>query len=271
MRESILLSIVLVASVGGCASPTSPGDDILEGKLSNNGLVLSIDNLNHLSTQALATRSGGQTLVNEEAFGALLAASGGSDLMGYLAICALDEGESMTVMSTGQQFAGNLGLAPEWVDGRCDQSCQRWMTACILAHTNANGSSVEISPRGSNPGLSWGGLIATEFSYLEAAYYGNMFKPANERVLSACLGQNIEDPVNEGAVLAGRICGIGACEFTFTGYCDDPSLDAVSIAEPVCNGFSESFYFSCSTDIGASVPSYSSAERFSEVITVYVP
>ena len=42
----------------------------------------------------------------------------------------------------GVRYPGLLGLAPEWVGGECGPSCQRWISACVLAHANAFGVQV---------------------------------------------------------------------------------------------------------------------------------
>jgi hypothetical protein len=76
--------------------------------------------------------------------------------------------------------------------GTCDESCQRWVSACVLARTNAYGVHVEISMRA--PGVAPPGheaqfarirqaLAATpsevaEFSLREGAFYGNIFASA---------------------------------------------------------------------------------------------
>lgn len=282
--------LLLVASLSACtsqASDSGPGQDVLEGKLSNNGLVLNHEHLDLLSIEALAVRVGDEILLNEEAFAPLLAEAGGDELLAYLATCALSEDQSMTVASSGQNFSGNLGLAPQWIGDSCDHSCQRWISSCLLAHANAFDTAVPISPRGANPGLRWGDEIAREFGHLEAAYYGNIFLPEGERIMSACSGEGLlggksggadseglDQQAEDAAFMAGRICGVGACGFTFTGYCQDPVLENLEDlgdvgVRPVCTDFQDTFYSQCSTESGVS--SDPLADRFAEVITVYLP
>src|SRR5262249_37402515 len=66
--------------------------------------------------------------------------------------------------------------------GRCDESCQRWVTACVLARTNAYGVKVDISIRAppdapdavkNAPATS--GEERGEYSLREGAFWGNVF------------------------------------------------------------------------------------------------
>ena len=73
--------------------------------------------------------------------------------------------------------------------GTCDESCQRWVSACVLARTNAYGVHVQISMRAPavaplrsraavreiQAALSTSPTEVTDFSYREGAYYGNIF------------------------------------------------------------------------------------------------
>jgi HYR domain len=76
-----------------------------------------------------------------------------------------------------------------WESGQCDESCQRWVSACLLARTNAYGTKVAISLRAPAvvpPGrkaqfdIIQANLATTadelaEFQLREGAYYGNLF------------------------------------------------------------------------------------------------
>ena len=69
--------------------------------------------------------------------------------------------------------------------GTCDESCQRWVSACVLARTNAYGAHVEISMRApadapqavKNALATSPGEVET-FALREGAYYGNIFETA---------------------------------------------------------------------------------------------
>ena len=102
------------------------------------------------------------------------------------------------------QLTGAVGLAinkdgtPWWgpaaagtESGTCDESCQRWVSACLLARTNAYGVHVEISMRAPAvvpPGRekqfaaiqaalapSADGSEVATYTNREGAYYGNIF------------------------------------------------------------------------------------------------
>ncbi len=76
---------------------------------------------------------------------------------------------------------GGVGGGP----GTCDESCQRWVSACVLARTNAYGAHVEISMRApANAPQAIKNALATSppevasFALREGAYYGNIFESA---------------------------------------------------------------------------------------------
>jgi hypothetical protein len=66
--------------------------------------------------------------------------------------------------------------------GTCDESCQRWVSACVLARTNAYGVHVEISmrapadaPQGIKDALATTSDEVASYTLREGAYYGNIF------------------------------------------------------------------------------------------------
>ncbi|MCA9711678.1 MAG: hypothetical protein KDK70_37935, partial [Myxococcales bacterium] len=64
----------------------------------------------------------------------------------YLVECALDPTQTITKVVDGkeQDFHGMLGLATDWENGACDEDCQEWVSACLLARTNVSGETVDI-------------------------------------------------------------------------------------------------------------------------------
>ncbi len=266
-----LASFVLLASVMACSVQE---DDVLEGKLSSNGLTINLETLNFLSSEALAQGAGQTLILNETDFGDMLSAPGGAELLSYIAKCALDEGQTLNAMSTGQSFTGNLGLATQWANGSCDQSCQGWVSACLLAHANALGQEVSISPRGSNASLSWNSGIENTYSYQEAAFYGNLFLPAGQRTMQACSGIGLYEtqPGDTGVseFLQGRVCGTGACEFSYAGLCQDSQLSGLpGFDENVCASYSDGYYSDC-TEIDDTDDDAPPGPSHAEVITVYL-
>ncbi len=66
--------------------------------------------------------------------------------------------------------------------GRCDESCQRWVSACVLARTNAYGVTVDISmrapedaPQAVKDALRVTPDEAAAYPLQEGAFYGNLF------------------------------------------------------------------------------------------------
>src|SRR6266508_4513987 len=69
----------------------------------------------------------------------------------YAYSCAMRPDQHMILPINGEDvtFDGQLGLAPEWGQegGTCNDACKKWVSACLLARTNAYGAHVEISLR----------------------------------------------------------------------------------------------------------------------------
>ena len=66
-----------------------------------------------------------------------------------------------SVANPGQSytFAGSLGIAPDWGasdDAACDDTCQQWVSACVISRLNFLGVHVALSPPGSEPGAGPG-------------------------------------------------------------------------------------------------------------------
>jgi hypothetical protein len=258
-----------------CSSASTDVDGVdEEGKLSNNGLVLDLAVLDKLSTAPLSKDG----LVNEEAFADLLSTPSGEELFSYLVICALGEEQSLE-RANGTLYAGNLGMEPQWETSSCDESCQRWISACALAHNNAFGESVTISPRGSHPALVWNKTIEQDFAIEEAAYYGNLFLAAHERTAIVCGGAELEawssDEAIGEAFLHGRINSGGSDELEFSGMCDGFIINDPILNEPVkvpgaCQTKERGFYEDCLRDADDAVDEDAILVRVPEVITVFV-
>jgi hypothetical protein len=143
-----------------------------------------------------------------------------SDLFGtaeYLVECALPYGHSITKTVDGQTvvLSGLLGLAPEWETDACDQDCQEWVSACLLARTNVTGETVHIWMKGDHEALGWEAPTGVLF---EAGFYGNLFQdPAGQYY---CKG------ASQGTVAAkreGRTCTSGdGCGFIKYSKCSQP-------------------------------------------------
>ena len=222
-------AMCLAASLAGvlCAcTPADDGADDLEFRTDDGGVVNPGDR-----------PSGGTWLGNGlqspnvsgiDPAHALSSAQGMSEIVGvladpalrstaeYLVECALPQGDVVTKTVGGQtlELEGLLGLAPEWADGPCDEDCQQWVSACLLARTNVSGQPVTIWIQSDHPEIGYGipeGLVH------EASWYGNVF--AGELYL--CKGS---PGVAANAKLEGRTCSQGqTCGFTKYGKCNHQS------------------------------------------------
>ena len=132
---------------------------------------------------------------------------------------------------------GQLGVAPEWGTAECDLDCQRWVSACVLARTNAYGTPVDVSLRavGHNPALAVSEAEASEYTLHEGAFYGNIFN--REDLATPRQGCTGEDA--DMAQLLGRICASpgGHCPI-FISKCTDRCDDATGCKVKLKNGSS---------------------------------
>jgi hypothetical protein len=181
------LFVALLAALGAtsaCVEPLEPelatsadelasanGLPALNGLGTNNGLGTQNGlNLNSgLSTQSgLASGTG------------LMATASGRVIVAYLVRCALPAGRSVSktdASGTSYTFQGSLGVAPKWETGKCDGTCQAWVSACMIAHINTAGVSVPlwlVADSKEQPQIGWG--LDAEYPHQEGAYFGNIFE-----------------------------------------------------------------------------------------------
>jgi hypothetical protein len=147
----------------------------------------------------------------------------------YLVGCALraDQTATLHVDDHAYTFEGAMGLAPEWADGDCGESCQQWVSSCLIARSNARGERVEISLRGDHASLATTRFEEAAFPAAEARYYGNLF--ADEPVVAACLLPGNDE--------LERVCGeLAECPVDLMGSCDD-LCDGTGCADVAGNRF----------------------------------
>lgn len=201
---SWVLGAALLGVGGGCgvAAPdavdTQSSSALVDNSLTANSLTANSLTANSLTANALR-----DPLSRE--------------FLKYVVSCALDDGQSLSMKIDGvtYTFAGSLGLAPEWgrSRGSCDGSCQRWVTACVLARVDFLGVKREISIRGDNDVLDPDWHEIHDFPIREASYFGNLFVEGKPRFLCLSPGQTGDD----------RVCGpsLASCPMTVVGDCDD--------------------------------------------------
>ena len=136
----------------------------------------------------------------------------------------------MTSGGTTYTFPGQLGLAPQWAGdhGSCDGSCQRWISACLLARVDAAGIDREISIRGPALGLLPSPKEISQYTQREATYFGNLFIPGQPRFLCLSPGQTEDE----------RVCGdsLADCPMKVVGSCaQDCGLKAGVLGDSFCS------------------------------------
>jgi hypothetical protein len=242
-----------------CGGPAQPAVEQETAALTTtNALTANALTANALTANALTANALTANALTANALTAnALTANGLKDplareLMKYVVSCALpaDETLSMSIDGVSYSFPGGLGLAPGWGQpgGSCDQSCQRWVSGCVLGRVDFLGVQQEISERGANLALrvSWEEL--RDYPADEATYFGNIF--ADGQPMFACLAPDkTEIP---------RVCGpsLDNCPMTVVGSC----AKACSY-QGLVGG-----YVDCSTSGKARKP-----DIYHESVTVFLP
>ncbi|MEM9456263.1 MAG: hypothetical protein AAGF11_18925 [Myxococcota bacterium] len=145
----------------------------------------------------------------------LLCTDQGKGLAEYIVECALGPDQSVTKNVGGQTHVihGEIGLAPQWENGSCDDTCQKWISACLLARTNVSEQNVDLWLQADHPAIGYG-LPAGVTMTLEGAFYGNLFWTGS--FLYYCEGAQSG---NIAATRDGRTCSTGGCGFSNFGSC----------------------------------------------------
>ncbi len=266
--------IAIAASLAVSACDASGGDDPDEpyGKISTNGLPFDADAIASLDTAPLAAaRTGESTLLAAETAETLASTEEGRELLRYVSYCALAEHETLVVEDPDgeatHEMPGLIGLAPDWSGSPCDGECQRWVSACLLAHANGQGEPVAMSLRGEHPELAWTPALEDEFEVEEAAFYGNLFAAQPEKY--ACIGRGLFDGswAGQSSYLQGRVCGLtgAGCDVETTGTCHSITGDGITDSATCNRSDDGSAYAGCGTQARDRA-----GETFDEVITVYL-
>jgi hypothetical protein len=172
-----------------------------------------------------------------------LTSEAGQELVRYLVECTLPLGHSITksdpVHGGTIAFDGFVGLAPGWETGPCNQDCQQWVSACLLARTNALGQSRSIELVASHPAIGSRRTQPWTYMFEEAGFYGNVFlDPPNTH---ACLGSG-----GVMSALQTRLCGV--VPWLTCGF-DDVVNTCFLLNE--CSGRMDDTYVGCRDDAGA--------------------
>jgi hypothetical protein len=258
-RKTVFRFLGLGLLAVGAAACGGPGVvEATDNALSANALSANALSANALSANALSANALSANALSANALSAnALTMSALEDplareFLKYVVSCALPADKNVTISVDGLSYTypGSLGMEPQWGErgGSCDQSCQRWITACVLARVDYLGVERPISVRGLNPGLRTTIKEAGDFPVREATYFGNVFAP--DQPLFACLAP--------GQTEDQRVCGDSL---------DDCPMKVVGSCARACafeGGFG-AFDF-CSTSGKALHP-----ETYLESVTVFLP
>ena len=148
----------------------------------------------------------------------------------YQASCALAEGVVLAGVHDGEEhvFPGAMGIAPDWAARAMTRTERRWVSACMLARTNAFGAHVLISMRADPAPVE--SLRETpeeraSHTLYEGGFYGDIF--AEQPTAFVCVGEGHASRADARA-RRKRICAtplekggaISHCGFILTAPCD---------------------------------------------------
>ena len=219
-------ALAFAALLGGCQAPeANEGDSATESEIvATNGLTmingLAVNGLsgNGLRAQALVVNPL-STAVSATTY--LMNSAQGRETLSYLVRCALPAGHNITrtdLTGASYTFAGGIGLTPEWETGTCGGDCQRWLSACMLAHVNTAGVHVPIWIVGQNTHLGWGQSPA--YPNQEGTFFGNIFTTNEVGHTDAyyCEGPGFDKSVVDGRIGSNQV-GAPYRDMFASGYC----------------------------------------------------
>jgi hypothetical protein len=128
--------------------------------------------------------------------------------MKFIVQCALGPSSTVAIdCDSSRDFLvqGKIGLATEWETGSCTTAaCQEWVSACVIAHSNALGSAVQIKLNAAPlPDSS----SDASFQKPEGAYFGNVFRNNGGQQIYGCY-------MGSSPARMARVCGTSASSLT---------------------------------------------------------
>jgi len=224
MRTSILAALVFA---GGCVAEapelgSTESHVESQNRIALNRIALNRIALNRIALNGLTSLGGANTMLDTVE---------NRDVVKYLVQCALPDGSSITLSDANgtYTFDGAIGLAPGWATSTPSASEKRWVSACLLARTNAYGISVAISLRGANPALVADSAEASAYGLREAAFWGDVFGDTLDA--NACPGP-LKLADSQLSTLPLRACAVSAdgvtttCGHEYAGPCATACSDS---------------------------------------------
>jgi len=173
------LSLAALAAAAGCASQADDPQPTASNVLADNGLrgMNGLRRGNGFDPSCgLNLSSGLGTLSGLSSTSGLMTTADGRTTVSYLVKCALPAGQSIVKQDqngVNYTFPGSLGLASAWGTSSCGQTCQMWVSACMLSMVNTTGMHYPIWIDGQPATVGWGQNIS--YPYQEGSFFGNLF------------------------------------------------------------------------------------------------
>ena len=228
MTRSILpLCVLLASSVSALGCIAAEGDDDIESvasiqqpAITANAITANAITANAITANAITANAITANAITANAITAnALKDPNGRLLFKYIVSCALPDTTTidLTIDNVDYSFQGELGLTPKWglPGGSCSETCQRWVSACVLARVDYLGTKVNISLRGPHANLAASPSEMAKYTVREGVYYGNIFREPAEQERYACVA-----PGRKGLP---RVCGptLDGCIVEATGWCNN--------------------------------------------------
>jgi hypothetical protein len=224
----------------GCVAE---GPDISSGEFaieSQNKIALNKIALNKIALNKIALN--GLVQANVADIATLVETVEGREVLAYFVQCALTREQTASFVDSAHEthtFAGAVGLAPNWLTAPPSASDRRWVSACLIARTNAYGVSVAISMRGVHAELVPSGWEASAYALREGAFWGDVFR--EDMIAVACPGP-LKLAGSTASTLPLRECSVSTnggvstvCGHSYAGPCETACIDEDGIYDR-CDG-----------------------------------
>ncbi len=152
-------------------------------------------------------------------------------LAGYLSQCSFEDGVRISLADPNHTLFGYYGLAPRSQRNPLSVTEKKWVSACLLALTNATGTHVRVALRGAHRNLEKLVKGQDDFQLFEGAFYGDLFSGPQKKMY-ACQGD--ATGLAEALSTRKRVCSLdteggadpddarvsaSACGFEIMGLC----------------------------------------------------
>jgi hypothetical protein len=236
--SSLLAATLLSCAALGCggARGADDGEELgaalqaeeTENGLTENALTMNSLSMNSLSMNSLSMNSlSMNSLSMNSLVSSALTDPAARTVLKYIVGCALPADQSVTLeipAGSGDTYtySGQVGLYPSWSTTSCPvDTCQPWVSACVIARINAVGHVVPLSIRGA--ALSADGTEQSVYPDADGVFFGNVFTLPQIRY--ACLPDGVALTRTCGTGVAAGSCTavqyLGAC----SSVCDTQAAD----------------------------------------------